>query len=148
MAFQSEQLHVPHTNDYPAAPVHSSTAPLRLAIVEDEPLVAHLIREMLAHSPVEVAVFTHSAELLNCPELLNFAAIVLDLSMPDIDGFDLMGRLAPLQHPAKILLIGGVSQAVLRASHLYGKRIGLNVAGLLCKPFSRDELLIALNLLE
>ena len=90
----------------------------------------------------------HGADLLNCPDLQDFASIVMDLSLPDLDGFDLLGQLSALKHKARILMVSGQSRAVLQASHLYGKALGLNVTGLLCKPFSRDELLIALNLLE
>ena len=128
----------------PAAEPLGRMTPLRVAIVEDEPFVATLVADMLASSPVAPTLFTLGADLLKSPELADFAVIILDLSLPDIDGFDLMDMLAPMQHKARILLMSGHSQAALRASRIYGNGIGLNVSGVICKPFSRDELLIAL----
>ena len=103
---------------------------------------------MLGTSPVDITLFMQGADLLKCPDLMDFASIVMDLSLPGLDGFDLLGKLSALQHKARILMVSGQSRTVLQASHLYGRGMGLNVTGLLCKPFSRDELLIALNLLQ
>lgn len=117
----------------------------RIAIVEDEPFMAELVRSMLAHLDLHVEVFGLGADLLKSPHLLQFQTVVLDLSLPDIDGFDLMDRLAALALPAALLLMSGHSQAALHASLIYGKGIGLQVKGILCKPFSGDELCMALG---
>jgi two-component system C4-dicarboxylate transport response regulator DctD len=124
----------------------ASAVQARLAIIEDEPFMAELVHNMLAHLDWQVEVFPLGADLLTCPHLMQFNTLVLDLSLPDIDGFDLMDRLAAMALPGSLLLMSGHSQAALHASLLYGNGIGLQVKGILCKPFSRDELCMALGM--
>jgi FixJ family two-component response regulator len=107
--------------------------------------MAELVSNMLAHLPLDVEVFFNGADLLKSPHLMRFTTLVLDLSLPDIDGFDLMDRLAAVAQPGALLLMSGHSQAALRASLLYGNGIGLQVKGALCKPFSGDELCMTLG---
>ena len=85
-------------------------------------------------------------ELLRCSELNTFTAVLMDLSLPDIDGFDLLDKLAFKATGLPILLMSGHSQAILDAACLYANSLGLRVLGRLCKPFSRAELYSALGL--
>jgi CheY-like chemotaxis protein len=144
-AREPQQPATPQATDKSGA----ATGRKRMAIVEDEPFMADLIRTMLCHADedvdVDVEVFHLGADLLKSSALHQFHSIVMDLSLPDIDGFDLMDTFATLQMDSSIVLISGQSQAALKASKLYGKGIGLSVCATLCKPFSRDELLMALH---
>lgn len=124
----------------------AGTGHSRFAVVEDEPFMGALIQDMLAMQGREVALFERGLDLLTCPDLLQFQAILLDLSLPDIDGFDLMEKLAPLVPATPILLMSGHSRATVRAAELYAKGIGLSVCGYLCKPFSRGDLYLALGI--
>ena len=120
--------------------------PLRFAVVEDDPFMAELVRDMLSSAGVAVEVFALGAELLQCAHLRAFKAILLDLSLPDIDGFDLMDKLAEDSIGMSVVLMSGHDLATLRGAKLYGNGIGLNMRGALTKPFTRDELLAALGL--
>jgi DNA-binding response OmpR family regulator len=118
-----------------------------LAVVEDEPFVAQLVGDMLASAAVDVAAFSCGADLLRSASLLKFKTIILDLSLPDIDGFDLMDRLTVQAVGISLVLMSGRDLSILRAAKIYGNGIGLNVRSALTKPFSKDELFAALGLL-
>jgi two-component system response regulator TctD len=119
---------------------------LRFAIVEDDPFMAELVRDMLSSADVEVDVFMLGADLLKHHDLLQFKAIVLDLSLPDIDGFELMDQLAAQRVCMSMVLMSGHNLATVRAAKIYGNGIGLKVRGALTKPFTRIELFAALGL--
>jgi len=116
------------------------------AIVDDEPFMAQLVSDMLASADVDVAVFPLGADFLQSPNLLKFKTVILDLSLPDIDGFDLMDKLAADTIDLPVLLISGHNTATINAARIYGKGIGLNMLGALTKPFTSDELFSGLGL--
>ena len=116
------------------------------AIVDDEPFMAQLVSDMLSYANVDVEVFPLGADFLQSPNLLKFKTIILDLSLPDIDGFDLMDKLAADTIGVSLLLISGHSSATINAARIYGRGIGLNMRGALVKPFTRDDLLSCLGL--
>jgi CheY-like chemotaxis protein len=120
--------------------------PLRFAIVEDEPFMAQLVRDMLVSEGVGTEVFLRGQDLLASPDLLKFKAIILDLSLPDMDGFEIMDRLADEALGVSLVLMSGHEMATVRAAELYGNGIGLRVDTVLRKPFTRAELLLALGL--
>ena len=119
---------------------------LRFAIVEDDPFMAQLVSDMLISAGADVEVFALGAELLKCAHLLQFKAIVLDLSLPDIDGFDLMDHLAEDTIGMSVVLMSGHGLSTVRAAKIYGNGIGLAMRGALTKPFTKDELFAALGL--
>ena len=118
----------------------------RFAIVEDEPAIAQLVNDMLLSSGAKVEVFTGSAAFLKSTNLLQFRSVVLDLSLPDVDGFELMEMLATKSKGMSVVLMSGHDIAIVRAAKVYGNAIGLNVRAALTKPFSRDELFAGLGL--
>ena len=121
---------------------------VRFAIVEDEPFMAQLVSDMLVSSGAEVEVFELGAEFLKSSDVLKFKVVILDLSLPDLDGFGLMENLAATTIGMSIVLMSGHDLGTLRAAEIYGKGLGLKIRGALSKPFTRYELLAALGLPE
>ena len=120
----------------------------RFAIVEDDPFMAELVSDMLSSGGgVDVSVFMLGEDLLKSDDLPNFKAVILDLSLPDICGFDLMDKLAADHLESAILLMSGHDLVTVRAAKIYGTGIGLKVRGAITKPFTKAELLAALGLL-
>lgn len=108
--------------------------------------MADLVCDMLATFRVEVEVFSIGKDFLKSQNLSKFKIVILDLSLPDIDGFDIMEKLASEFIGMSIVLISGHDLAVVRAAKVLGNGLGLRVRGALTKPFTRDELSIALGL--
>jgi two-component system response regulator TctD len=119
---------------------------VQFAIVEDDPFMAQLVGDMLTSGGVDAQIFASGADLLKCPGLLNFKAIILDLSLPDIDGFDIMDRIAAQYVGMSLVLMSGHNLATVRAAKIYGNGIGLKIRGALTKPFTKGELFAALGL--
>jgi FixJ family two-component response regulator len=116
------------------------------AVVEDEPFMAELVRDMLSSCDLGVEVFNLGADLFDSPRLLRFEAIVLDLSLPDMEGFDIMDKLAAIGSRSSIMVTSGHDSSIVLAAKIYGRGIGLNMLGALSKPFTRNELLSGLGL--
>ena len=121
---------------------------LRFAIVEDDPFIAELVGDMLTLRDVETQVYSAGLDLLKSPDLLKFNAIILDLSLPDIDGFEIMEHLADKTGGMSVLLMSGHNLGTLRAAKIYGNGVGLKIRGVLTKPFTKYELFTALGLHE
>jgi DNA-binding response OmpR family regulator len=123
----------------------ADTGRVRFAIVEDDPFMAQLVCEMLVDLDEEPLVFSGGMDLLRYTGHSMFHTTLLDLSLPDIDGFDLMDKLAAQSMGLSLVLMSGHDPSVLRAAQLYGNGLGLNVRGVLCKPFTKTELIATLG---
>ena len=108
--------------------------------------MAALVSDMLSSSGVDIEVFALGKDLLMRSNLDEFQAIILDLSLPDIDGFDLMEILASEIIGMSIVLMSGHDLAVVRGAKIFGNGLGLKVRGALTKPFTKVELFAALGL--
>ncbi|ROZ68980.1 PAS domain S-box protein [Ramlibacter sp. WS9] len=116
----------------------SSQAVGRVLVVDDEPEIADLIRNMLEGAGYEVASADSGAVALEMLATASFQAIVSDLRMPDMDGAALQ-RAVREQHPAlatRMLFVTGDTLSP-------GARQFLDETGCprLDKPFSRTDLL-------
>ena len=120
--------------------------PARIAIVDDDPWLAKLVSDMLISGGVVIEVFALGKDLLKSVNLPHFKTIILDLSLPDLCGFDIMDSLAAGSIGRSIVLMSGHDPAVIHAAKTYGHGVGLQVRAALGKPFSRDELFTALGL--
>lgn len=65
---------------------------------------------------------------------------LLDLVMPTMDGMQVIARLAKLSCRAKIIITSGVGSRVLDAAGRSAAEHGLDIAGVLAKPFSPSQL--------
>jgi CheY-like chemotaxis protein len=66
----------------------------RLLVVEDDPGEQLSIRELLGHDDIDVTVLSTGAEALNALQEASFDCVVLDLRLPDMSGFEILGKLA------------------------------------------------------
>jgi EAL domain-containing protein (putative c-di-GMP-specific phosphodiesterase class I)/ActR/RegA family two-component response regulator len=66
--------------------------------------------------------------------------IALDLVMPDMDGVQVLAELSNRNCTAKIIITSGMGARVLDAAGRAGNERGLNIVGVLAKPFSSASL--------
>jgi len=112
-------------------------SPLRIAIVDDEPLARGVLREMLAaHDDIEIA-----AECANGFEAVKAVAeikpdlLLLDIQMPKLDGFDvleLVGREIP------VIFVTAYDEFAIRA-------FDVHAVDYLLKPIAPERLSAALE---
>ncbi len=120
----------------------------RLLIVDDEPAMARLIKRVAESCGYEVTVTHDSEEFVDALVAREPDAIALDLSLPQIDGVELLRFLATARCRAKILIISGFDARVLETSGRLGEARGLNIAGTLMKPVRAAELRAAIVALD
>lgn len=83
------------------------TAPLRLIVVDDEPLAVERLQMLIARVPDVAVVGTASSgeAALRLTEALRPEAVLLDIAMPDLDGIDVARSLSGLPNPPKVVFV-------------------------------------------
>jgi two-component system OmpR family response regulator len=115
---------------------------MRLLIVEDEPKMAGLLERGLAEQGYSVDVATNGTDATWLATENPYDAIVLDVMLPDIDGFEVCRLLRATGRWAPVLM--------LTARDAVGDRVAGLDAGAddyLAKPFSFSELFARLRAL-
>ena len=77
---------------------------------------------------------------------LDPTAVVLDMVMPDIDGFELMQRLIDQGHSSRVVLITGFSTRYAEMAARLGADHGLTDVITLSKPVHTTDLRAALDI--
>ncbi|GAA4599401.1 two-component system response regulator PhoP [Planotetraspora phitsanulokensis] len=111
------------------------TAEARLLVVDDEPNIRELLSVSLRYAGFEVVTASDGREAVQIAERTRPDLIVLDVMLPDMDGFAVAGRLkaAGRRVPAVFLTARDASE-----DKLAGLALGDDYV---TKPFSLDEVL-------
>lgn len=115
---------------------------MKLLLVEDDYDLAGVVRESLQARGYEVLCMSSGQEALAAMRKRVFDIVVLDLSLPELDGLDVLQRLRGDGNKTPVL--------VLTARGAVGQRIAGLQAGAddyLAKPFDLDELAARLQAL-
>lgn len=109
---------------------------MKLLIVEDDPEIASAIRAGLEQAGYFPEVCRDGARALRLASTMHFAAMVLDLMLPGLDGLNVCRRLRQERIQLPILILTAKSQVNDRV-------VGLEAGAddYLCKPFELSELL-------
>ena len=116
---------------------HASQTP-RLLVVDDDKAIRSLITAVLSRKGYSVETARNGEEALEVIAVKTFEAIILDLMMPKVDGFEViehLARTAPEQLKRGVIVLTAVASKDLR------KLDGSRVFRVLRKPFDLDELL-------
>src|SRR5208337_3615389 len=115
---------------------------MRLAVVEDNPELARLLAQGLKAEGYETDVLTTVAAARAAVSTTRYAALILDLGLPDGDGLSILRQIRQSQDPLPVLVLtarGGVHDRV------NGLRSGAD--DYLVKPFAVEELVARLEAL-
>ena len=111
---------------------------IRILIVEDEKPISNLIRLSLKKAGYDCSCAFDGAEAADILEKERFDLILLDVMLPEIDGFSLMEYIRPMGIPVIFLTAkNAVSDRV--------KGLELGAEDYLAKPFEIIELLARVN---
>lgn len=107
----------------------------RVLVVDDEPAIRALVAKIVERAGHPVDTARDGAEAIEKIEQTQYAVIVLDLMMPNVDGYGLISHLKtrPGVKPAVIVISAGDSGALRRLD-------GAMVHSILRKPFDIDVL--------
>ena len=108
-------------------------------VVEDDPRSAELLSLYLEGAGYRVALARDGAEGFELARRLRPRAVVLDILLPRVDGWDLLARLKadPATADSPVVVVSMLDER--------GKGLALGAVEYLVKPVGRDELLEALG---
>ncbi len=112
----------------------------RLLILDDDLLTGQTIANIAALAGVDAQYVNEPQAFFQRIKDWQPDFIVLDLVMPGMDGVQVMVELARLGCHAEIIISSGVGGRVLDAAARSASEHGLNIAGVLAKPFSPARL--------
>ena len=112
----------------------------RLLILDDDPAIGRTIAIIAEGAGLSCIATADPTEFFSLIESFGPSHIALDLVMPQMDGVEVMERLASLRCSARIIVTSGLGSRVLEAAARTAADNGLDLAGILAKPFSPAKL--------
>jgi DNA-binding response OmpR family regulator len=100
----------------------------RILVTEDDPNILRLVATILRHAGYDVETATGGQEALTKISQTSYDALVLDLMMPDVSGFEVLARI-PLRVAPFVIVMSAAAHTVV-ANVVRG-----NVFAALHKPF-------------
>ena len=115
-------------------PTNGATPEARLLVVDDEPNIVELLATSLRFAGFEVATAMTGVDAVRAVERLHPDLVVLDVMLPDIDGFVVLRRLQAANRPLPVVFL------TARDAN-EDKVTGLTLGGddYVTKPFSLEE---------
>lgn len=111
----------------------------RILIVDDEPALQNMVGEILAQAGYETEAALCCAQALERFRTAAPDAVLLDVMLPDGDGFSLLGKLRELRD-VPVLFLSARDEDEARL-----KGLGLGADDYITKPFLPQELLLRLR---
>ena len=109
---------------------------MRVLLIEDDSATARSIESILKSEGYICDLTDLGEDGLEIGKLYEYDLIILDLILPDMDGFEVLRRLRASHIQTPILLLSGLSQVDDKV-----KGLGFGADDYLTKPFNKTELL-------
>ncbi|TVY07368.1 response regulator transcription factor [Paenibacillus cremeus] len=106
----------------------------KILIVEDDPSIAHLQKDYLELSQYSVKIVNSGSEALKVLRNDEMDLVLLDIMLPDIDGFEVL-RTIRERADIPVLLVSARAEEIYKINGL-----GLGADDYITKPFSSGEL--------
>lgn len=113
---------------------------MRILLIEDDPSTAESIELMLRKADLNTYVTDSGEEGIELAKLYDYDLIVLDLSLPDIDGYEVLRKLRVGKIDTPTLILSGMDGADNKI-----KGFGCGADDYLTKPFNREELVARIH---
>src|SRR6185503_7649200 len=106
-------------------------------VVDDEPGIALLCNRVLSRAGYDVLSETNPRVAIEYLQQKRFDLLVVDIRMPEVDGFDVISRAQMIQPDIAVLVMTGFGtvETAIRA-------LRQGVDGLLLKPFEKSQELL------
>ncbi|MFH1158096.1 MAG: response regulator transcription factor [Pseudomonadota bacterium] len=115
---------------------------MRVLLIEDDQSTAKSIELMLKSEGYVVDMTDMGEDGLEIGKLYEYDIIILDLMLPDLDGYEVLKRLRAAKIETPILILSGLSELDSKL-----KGLGFGADDYLTKPFDKRELMARLQAL-
>lgn len=109
---------------------------MRVLLVEDDPSTSRSIELALATEGIVCDAASFGEEGLELGKMYDYDIIILDMMLPDIDGFEVLRRFRASNIKTPVLILSG-----LTGSDSKVKGLGIGADDYVTKPFNRGELI-------
>ncbi|HUF57443.1 MAG TPA: response regulator transcription factor [Thermohalobaculum sp.] len=113
---------------------------MRILLIEDDPSMAESIERMLTRADLNTYVTDSGEEGVELAKLYDYDIIVLDLTLPDMDGYEVLRKLRLARIETPILILTGQEGTEAKL-----KGFGAGADDFLTKPFDREELIARIH---
>jgi two-component system cell cycle response regulator CtrA len=109
---------------------------MRVLLVEDDPTTQQSIKMMLESAGMVVDATDLGEDGLEIGKLYDYDIIILDIMLPDMDGFEVLRRLRDARVETPVMILSGLTESENKVKGLSG-----GADDYLTKPFDKKELL-------
>ncbi|MHC8509092.1 MAG: response regulator transcription factor CtrA [Rhodospirillales bacterium] len=109
---------------------------MRALLVEDDPATLNSIELMLKSAGMVVDSTNMGEDGLEIGKIYDYDIIVLDVLLPDMDGFEVLRRLRAARVKTPVLILSGLGESENKV-----KGFGVGADDYMVKPFSKEELI-------
>lgn len=109
---------------------------MRVLLVEDDPTTLQSVKMMLESEGMVVDTSDLGEDGLEIGKVYEYDIIILDIMLPDIDGFEVLRRLRDSRVETPVLILSGLTESDKKV-----KGLGYGADDYLTKPFDKKELL-------
>jgi len=108
---------------------------MRVLLVEDDLTAARGLVAILKASAMVVEAVDTGEEALELARLYDYDIMILDLVLPDMEGYEVVRRLRAARIEVPVLILSGLARPQAKV-----KGFGMGADDFITKPFDRDEL--------
>jgi len=113
---------------------------MRVLLVEDDPTTSQSIEMMLTSAGMVLDTTDMGEDGLEIGKLYDYDIIILDLMLPDMDGYEVLRRLRASKVETPVLILSGLTESDKKV-----KGLGTGADDYLTKPFNKDELIARIH---
>ena len=109
---------------------------MRVLLIEDDPAAARGLTLVLNSSGAVVDHTASGEEALDLCRLYDYDVVLLDLALPDVDGYEVVRRMRVGRVETPVMVLSGTARSQAKV-----KAFGVGADDFVTKPFDKDELL-------